>query len=83
MAGYHLRKIKKGKLGESSKLMEEVLELMDAEKQDCKIMSLLELSDLIGAIELYLTQHFPDFTLEDLKTMSDITKRAFESGART
>lgn len=82
MAGYHLNEIEKGVLGESSKLMEEVLELIDAEKQGCKVMALVELSDLLGAIESYLEKHHPDFSLDDLKKMSDITKRAFRSGAR-
>lgn len=80
--GYHLKEIKKGKLGASSKLLEEVQELIDAEEQTCKLMVLIELSDLIGAIEAYLAQNFKDIQLEDLKKMSDITKRAFKTGAR-
>lgn len=80
--GYHLKEIKKGTLGTSSKLLEEVQELIDAEEQTCKLMVLIELSDLIGAIEAYLAQNFKDIQLEDLKKMSDITKRAFKTGAR-
>lgn len=82
MAGYHLREITKGVLGESSKILEEVHELMDAEDQQCKIMALVELSDLLGAIDLYLKKNYPDMTLEDLQIMAKITKRAFESGQR-
>lgn len=80
--GYHLDKIKKGELGKSSKIMEEVLELIDSEKQGVKIMALVELSDLIGAISSYLELNYPDISLSDLLKMSEVTKRAFKSGAR-
>ncbi len=48
---YHLKKIKKGEIGKISKVQEEVLEYMDAEKQKCKIMQELELADIYGALE--------------------------------
>lgn len=80
--GYHLEEIPKGKLGESSKLLEEVLELMDAEKQQCKIMALVELSDLYGAINLYLKANHPSVSMADLEKMSEITQRAFVNGRR-
>lgn len=78
--GYHITKIKKGKLGEISKIEEELSELKDAEKQNCKIMIMVELSDLYGSIEEYCKKH--DITMKDLKTFSDITKRAFKNGRR-
>ena len=81
--GYHLRQIQKGVLGESSKILEEVYELIDAEEQKCKIMSLLELADLVGAIEGYLETQMTGMTLEDLRIMSNITKRVFISGHRS
>lgn len=81
--GYHLTKIKKEKFGSSAKILEEVQELLDSENQNSKIMTLLELSDIIGAVEGYLKEKFPDFTLDDLIKMKDITKRAFISGERT
>jgi NTP pyrophosphatase (non-canonical NTP hydrolase) len=77
---YHLSQIKKGILGESSKIQEELDELIDAEKQEAKIMIAVELSDLYGAIELYAEKF--NLSMEDLKKMSDITKRAFKSGHR-
>lgn len=82
--GYHLAssKIRKGELGEISKIQEELDELRDAMTQECRIMALLELSDLVGAIELFLEKHFSDFTIEDVLTMQRITKRAFQNGAR-
>lgn len=80
--GYHLTDIPKGVIGESSKIMEELLELQDAEKQECKIMALVELSDLIGAVKHYLERHHPGIDLYDLETMALITKRAFDNGRR-
>lgn len=80
--GYHLREIPKGEVGESSKILEEVLELQDAEDQEAKVMALVELSDLMGAVALYLERHHPDTTIDDLLIMSRITRRAFENGRR-
>ena len=83
MSGYHLKEIPKGTLGESSKIKEELEELLDAEDQKNKVMILCELSDIIGAIDLYLYKHFNDtITIEDLVTMQKATKRAFKSGDR-
>lgn len=80
--GYHLRTIQKGIYGNSSKILEEVEEFLDAENQNCKIMALCELSDLIGAIRGYLQKNHPGITLDDLSKMADITKSAFEDGER-
>lgn len=80
--GYHLSEIAKGELGESSKLLEEILELQDAERQSCKIMAMLELADLVGAIEAYLKKHMPGITFTDLIKMARITRRAFKNGRR-
>ena len=78
--GYHLTDIPKGELGKLSKIKEEYLELVDAEKQDVKIMIGVELSDLYGAIEEYANNW--GFTMDDLKNFSLITKRAFKNGRR-
>jgi len=80
--GYHLTQIPKGVIGESSKILEEIYELIDAENQDCRLMALIELSDLYGAITLYLEKHYPGITMADLAKMSSITQRAFINGAR-
>lgn len=80
--GYHITEIKKGQLGELSKIQEELDEAKDAEEQGIKVMLLNELSDIIGAVDAYLENHYPYLTIEDLKGMSDVTKRAFKSGAR-
>ena len=82
MAGYHLMEIPRGKFGEFSKIEEEVLEIKDAIQQNAKVMVLVELSDLYGAIDGYLRMHHPGTTMEDLATMARITGRAFENGGR-
>lgn len=80
--GYHITEIKKGKFGDLSKLQEELDELKDCELQENKIMALVELSDLYGAIKGYLEKNIPSMTMEDLKIMSEATERAFKDGTR-
>lgn len=82
MAGYHKMEIPRGVFGEFSKIQEEVLEIQDSIAQNCKIMELIELSDLYGAISGYLKKHHPEITMDDLAKMAEITGRAFESGGR-
>lgn len=81
-AGYHLKKIEKRDYGSFGKIMEELEELNDAHEQGSKIMQLVELADLYGAIEGYLQERFPGMEMHDLKKFSDITKRAFKNGHR-
>lgn len=80
--GYHLADIPKGVYGEVSKIEEEVCELKDAQAQGNKVMELVELSDLIGAIRGYLRKYHKDYTIQNLLTMADATERAFSSGYR-
>jgi hypothetical protein len=80
--GYHIKKINKGRVGEASKIVEEVEEFQDSLDQNCKIMALLELSDVYGAMETYLERHHPGTTMDDIKCMSAITRRAFRDGSR-
>lgn len=81
MAGYHLREIPKGVLGDSSKIEEEYLEFQDALAQENPLMALHELSDLIGAIEAYAARH--NISLKSLIAMKEATQRAFKNGDRT
>lgn len=81
--GYHLADIPKGKLGEISKIREELDELIDAEAQGVRIMALVELSDLVGALRAYLSRYYPGFTVSDLERMSHVTERAFRNGHRS
>jgi hypothetical protein len=80
--GYHTSEIPKGKVGESSKILEEVLELIDAEKQGVRIMAQVELSDIYGALDRYREKHFPDLAMKDIEQMYSVTKRAFDNGKR-
>ena len=80
--GYHLSIIPKYNIGEAGKIIEELEEFKDALLQKNKIMTLVELSDLFGAIEFYLKNNFPNITMADLDTMNKITKNAFINGRR-
>lgn len=80
--GYHLKHIEKGVLGEPSKIVEELNEFIDAVDQNVSIMALVELADMIGAVEAYLAKHHPSMTLDDLRAMSAVTTRAFKNGRR-
>lgn len=78
--GYHNRIIFKGKYGEFSKIEEEMDELKNAIEQNNKILTICELSDLIGAIEEFALKQ--GVSLKDLKDFSDLTKSAFKEGKR-
>lgn len=78
---YHLKTIPKGVLGEFSKIEEEFLEAQDAFEQKNPVMTLVELSDLLGAIEAYVATF--RMTLQDLIVMKEATTRAFNSGHRS
>ena len=79
---YHLKKIKKGVKGEVSKIREELEELEDAIEQGNTIEALVELSDIVGAIDLFLKAHHPSVTLKDVVKMARVTESAFEDGTR-
>lgn len=79
---YHLAEIPRGVYGEVSKIEEELAELKDAIAQGNRIMALVELSDLVGAVEGILIQHYAGIDLADLIVMAGATRRAFESGHR-
>ena len=78
--GYHKREIKKGEIGEYSKIREEFEELTDAVEQECKGLIICELCDLVGAIEEYAKKF--GFSLADLQQFSDLTKSSFKEGKR-
>lgn len=80
--GYHITVIPRGVYGDSSKIVEELNEFLDAEEQGVSLMALQELSDIIGAIDGYLKHHHPSINLSDLVKMSEVTTRAFQSGQR-
>jgi len=80
-SGYHSREIKKGVLGEASKIREEFEEFEDALAQGSQIMALTELADIYGAMEAYVESF--GLTMQDIVLLSEATKRAFESGRRS
>ena len=80
--GYHNRVIQKGVYGEISKIREELEELEDAAEQGNRIMELIELSDMWGAMRKYLQTHFPGIKMNDLHKMSKATRNAFQQGHR-
>lgn len=83
MPGYHLSSIPKGVLGEWSKVAEEFAECIDAINQKNKVMALVEISDLLGAIDAYVRkQHKDTITLSDVLKMTEATQRAFLNGDR-
>lgn len=79
--GYHLVEIPKGTLGTPSKIDEEYLEFKDAHAQDNVVMELVELSDLLGAIDAYVANY--NLTIDDLVVMMRTTQRAFKNGGRS
>lgn len=80
--GYHLRPIiVQGTFGETSKIKEELDELEEALEQDNKILALVEIADLYGALEAVAEKL--GVTMDDVKKMAAATKRSFQSGERT
>jgi len=79
--GYHKTEIEKGVYGHFSKIKEEFQELQDAIDQKDKILTLVELSDLIGAIEGFVEFELK-LSLNDLVKFKELTKQSFISGHR-
>jgi phosphoribosyl-ATP pyrophosphohydrolase len=80
---YHVRKIDKGILGHWSKIQEEFDECLDAYEQENKILLLVELSDLLGAIDFFIQENYnQSISLQDLLQMDLLTREAFTSGHR-
>ncbi len=79
--GYHKTKIQKGVLGEHSKITEEYEEFIDALSSNNPVMGLVELSDLIGAIEAYSDKRY-GISLPQLLNMTRATQSAFQDGSR-
>jgi hypothetical protein len=65
---FHKVPIQKGVFGELSKIKEELDEAFDAEKQGNDLMLLIELSDIVGAVEGVSKKY--GFTIEQLLTFS-------------
>lgn len=79
--GYHTREIQKGVIGEFSKVQEEWEELEDARLQEAPVLEIVELTDLLGAIEAYVQKRY-NLTMQDLLQMKEMTRSAFREGKR-
>lgn len=71
--GFHQKEIKKGIYGELSKIQEELDEAYDAEAQGQDLMLLIELSDMIGAIEGVAKKY--GFTIEQLQRFATLRSK--------
>ena len=78
--GYHKLEIPKGVLGQFSKITEEYIELSDAIQQNDKVLTICELTDLIGAIGHFAKQY--NLSLDDLIAFNKKTESAFKEGKR-
>jgi hypothetical protein len=78
--GYALRDVRRAHYGTLEKIEEEMDELRDSEAQGNRIMSLVEASDVYGALEGWAESN--GTSIEELAKMSEATKRAFTSGRR-
>lgn len=79
---YHIMDIPKAPSGSFFKIYEEVFEMLDAIKQENKLMELQELSDMIGACKQYINTNYNDITFNDILKMTEATERAFKSNKR-
>lgn len=71
---WHERKIKKGTYGEISKIEEELEEAKDALEQGNRLMFLIELSDILGAVEGISEKY--GLAISDLKAFSNKVKES-------
>lgn len=79
--GYHLRPIQtQGVYGEPSKIREELEELEEAYEQDNRILAIVEVTDLYGALEGVAERL--GVTMQDVAKMAAATRRAFSDGTR-
>lgn len=79
MSNFHKNKqILKGKIGEFSKIQEEFEELKDAAEQGDRVLTICELTDLVGAIDFYASNYF-NLKIEDLKIFSDKRVASFSN----
>ncbi|MBI2102707.1 hypothetical protein HYT55_02620 [Candidatus Woesearchaeota archaeon] len=80
--GYHEMIIPKAPAGSFLKIAEEFREARDAYMNHNPIMLLVELADIYGAMELFLEKHSPEISMEDVRRLQEVTRRAFQNGRR-
>jgi hypothetical protein len=74
--GYHINVIDKGVYGEFSKVAEEFQEVQDAWEQKCSIMAIVELSDMLGAMETF----YPNFHKHLEQAREQLRHRIVQNG---
>jgi hypothetical protein len=77
MSKWHVNSIKKGKLGELSKIAEELEEAIDAEQQGQDLMLMFELSDICGACGKVAEKY--GFNLKQLVKFSKLRSKVAET----
>lgn len=75
---WHVNDIEKGVYGELSKIREELEEAEDALNNGNTLMMLIELSDIIGAVEGIAEKY--NLSITELKTFSDKVKEFKKEG---
>lgn len=78
---YHKKKIPEWIYWEISKITEEYEEFIDAVEQKSKLLELVELSDMIWAIDWYVNKKY-NMNIDDLITMAKLTHNSFKDGSR-
>jgi hypothetical protein len=80
--GYHITKINKGVLGEWSKIKEEWEEFEDAKAQGSKIMMMVELSDVYGAVQAFYEKYHinGDATIASGQELEKVNEEAKKLG---
>lgn len=71
--GFHKKEIKRGIYGDLSKIKEELEEAYDALEQNQELMLLIELADIIGAVEGVSKKY--GFSLEQLTKFARLRSR--------
>lgn len=76
---FHKRDIPEGVFGDFSKIEEEFFEAKDAVEQDVKVMLLIELTDLLGAIRGYMDKNYPGIGFDGLVKMMQLHHKVIEA----
>lgn len=80
--GYHERAVPRSPHGTAGKVVEEALELLDAQAQGARLMAAQECADVLSAVRGFVESELAGITMSDVELMAAITDRAFASGVR-
>ena len=76
---FHVMPVRRGTYGELSKVQEELDEALDAETRGQKLLLMIELSDIIGAVAGVAERH--GYSLDDLIQFSELRRNVFRQEA--